>query len=143
MVVSHFLIIALCIAVVMFGLMGIFQSVGSLCHRLRQGGPTLGEQCVHLLSAVPPPLERKFGPPLSRVFSVIDRTSSPSPTPPNVPIDGVKIVETATLVGDGGISNAQQFVLFSNSLQRPEATFVLSTERSPRFCTDNSEPAGV
>nr|CDS21786.1 hypothetical protein EgrG_000128900 [Echinococcus granulosus] len=143
LVVSHFLVIALCIAVVMFGLMGIFQSIGSLCHRLQQDGPALGEHCVHLLSAVPPPLERKFGPPPPRVFSVINRTSSSSPTPPSLSIDGVKIVDTATLVGDGGICNAQQYVLFSNSLQQSEATFVLSTERSPRFCPDNSEPAGV
>ncbi|CDI97512.1 conserved hypothetical protein [Echinococcus multilocularis] len=143
LVVSHFLVIALCIAVVMFGLMGIFQSIGSLCHRLQQGGPALGEHCVHLLSAVPPPLERKFGPPPPQVFSVINRTSSSSPTPQSLSIDGVKIVDTATLVGDGGICNAQQYVLFSNSLQQSEATFVLSTERSPRFCPDNSEPVGV
>ena len=139
---NHFLVIALCIAVVMFGLIGIFHTVGSLCHLLQQRNPALGEKNVRLLSAVPPPLERKFGMSSSRVFSVIEGVSSRSPTPVSLPLNGLKFVEAATLVGDDDIGNPQQYVLLSNSFPQHETTFVLSTEHSHRFCPGDLASSG-
>lgn len=136
----------------MYGLMSIFQDLGSLCHRLKQGEPSLGGHNVHLLSAVPPPIERKFRPlpsmQTSQTFSVLDSGNfytPPLPSPSsNLPLEGVEIVKAAAFVGESALSSTQQYVLLSNSLQKPGATtFVLSTEPSPRLCADESENAGV
>ncbi|KAM3173382.1 hypothetical protein ACTXT7_012617 [Hymenolepis weldensis] len=126
----------------MYGLMSVFQAFGSLCHRLRPREPCLREGNVYLISAVPPPIERKFRPLIpiqtSRVFSVSDSVN-PSSSPlhalssPNLPLDDIKFVKTAAFVSNGIPGNAQQY---------PEGTaFVLSTEPSQPFCTSNSEHA--
>lgn len=143
LVMNHFLVIALCITVVMFGLISIFHTVGSLCRLVQQRNPVLGEKNVRLLSATPPPVEKKFGTPPSRVFSVIEGISSRSPTPVNLPINDVKIVERATLVGDNEIGSPQQYVLLSDSFPQQETTLVLSTEHSHRFCPVDLVSSGV
>ncbi|VDO09030.1 unnamed protein product [Rodentolepis nana] len=137
----------------MYGLMNVFQAFGSLCLRLSPGEPCLGDSNVYLISAVPPPIERKFRPltPIqtSRVFSVSGNANPPSPpslpiSSSNLPLDDLKFVETAAFVSDGALGNTQQYVLLSNSFHQPEGTaYVLSAEPSRRFCASSSEHAGV